>query len=105
MLILTTWKNRPLSPEQANRMMVIWGKFEAKAATDPSSERVCWYLHADGTGGMAVDRIVDHAAATQSMAEAMISMFEFLEFDTKIVLELDQAMTSVLAAMELVNGR
>jgi hypothetical protein len=38
MLICTSWKARPLSPEQANRMMQVWGKVEASTAENPNVE-------------------------------------------------------------------
>ena len=59
MLMCTAWKSRPLSPEQTDRMMATWGKIEADQAASASVERVCWFISADGAGGLAVNRVVD----------------------------------------------
>ncbi len=59
MLVCTTWKARPLSTEQVNRMMQIWGKLEEAQATNPSVERLCWYIFGDGSGGLTVLKAVD----------------------------------------------
>ena len=37
MHLITTWKTRPLSPEQFSRLMAVWGKLEERSATDPSA--------------------------------------------------------------------
>ena len=48
MILITTWKSRPLNPEQFNRLMNVWGKLEQKTAADSSTERICWYSYSDG---------------------------------------------------------
>ena len=63
MLMCTSWKSRPLSPEQTDRMMATWGKIEADQAADSSVERVCWFIAADGGGGFTVNRVLDADAA------------------------------------------
>jgi hypothetical protein len=104
MLVCTTWKARPLSREQANRMMTIWGKIEAATADNPASERLCWYITSDGSGGMLVSKFVDVEAAAASELEAAIALGEFLEFESKIVLDLETAMPAILKALEHVNS-
>ena len=104
MLVATTWKIRPLSPEQANRMMQTWGKLEAAMAENSSVERVCWYMYADGTGGVSVEKYVDIEAANAFGLEASLALGEFLEFESHIALDLDAAMPAILKAMDHVNG-
>jgi hypothetical protein len=99
MFVCTTWKARPLSPDQANRMMENWAKTEAKEAEDSSSERVCWFIAADGSGGLTVSKVADADAAAASMLEISLALGEFIELESKIVLDLDAAMPSITAGM------
>jgi len=104
MLVASTWKARPLSPDQANRMMQTWGKIEAKQAEDPSSERLCWYIATDGSSGGTVSKVSDPDAAAAFELETSLALGEFLEIDSKIVLDLDAAMPAILKGMEHING-
>ena len=104
MLVCSTWKARPLSPEQANRMMETWAKIEAAQAEDASSERVCWYINTDGSGGLTVSKVADADAAAAVELETSLALGEFLELESKIVLDLDSAMPAILKGMERVNG-
>jgi len=104
MLSLTTWKARPLTPEQGNRMMDTWGKIEAKQAENPNVERVCWFLAVDGSSGLTVTRALDVEAANAWNLEASLALTEFLEMETKTVLDLDSAMPAILKGMEYGNG-
>jgi len=104
MLIGTTWKQRPLSPEQTNRLMARWGKLEASIAESPSVERVCWYMTADGTAGITVDKVIDANAAAAFNLEVALALGEFLELDSRVVLDLESAMPAILKALEHING-
>ena len=104
MLMLTTWKSRPLTPEQAGRLMDTWGKVEAKQAENPNIERLCWYLAVDGTSGLTVIKSNDVDAANAWALEVSLGMGEFLEFETKTVLDMDSAMPAILRGMEYGNG-
>lgn len=99
MLVCTTWKGRPLSPEQSQRMMDTWAKTEAKEAEDSSTERLCWYIAADGSGGMTVVKVADADAAVALMLEVSLALGEFLELESRIVLDLDSAMPAITNAM------
>lgn len=103
MYVCTTWKARPLSPEQGQRMMEIWGKTEAREAENPSSERICWFINADGSGGMTVSKFVDAEAAIAAGLETSLALSEFIELDSRIVLDLDEAMPAILKGMEYAN--
>ena len=81
MLVCTTWKARPLTREQANRMMQVWGKLEAIAAENPSVERLCWYIFSDASGGVTVSRYTDPDAAAAIELSTTLALGEFLEFD------------------------
>ena len=104
MYLITTWKSRPLSPEQFNRLMVVWGKLEERAAADPSTERLCWYSYSDGSGGITVDEVSDVDAALALGLEQSLSLGEFIEFDTKIGLDLHAALPLIMKAQEHVAG-
>ena len=104
MLVQTTWKARPISPDQANRMMTIWGKLEAALAENPHLERVNFYICADGSGGTQVIRATDTDAAHQFALESSLALSEFLEFDSRIVLEMDTAMSAILKALEYASS-
>jgi hypothetical protein len=100
MLICTSWKARPLTREQADRLMAIWGKLEADLAENPAVERVCWFLDADGGGGFTVDRVADADAAVALNLEASLALGEFMEIETRPVLDLDAAMPAIMRGME-----
>jgi hypothetical protein len=104
MLMCTSWKSRPLSPEQTDRMMSIWGKIEADQAANASVERVCWFMNADGGGGFTVNRAVDPDAATALGLEFALSLGEFLEVDTRPVLDLNEAMPAITNALGRIKG-
>ena len=71
MILITTWKSRPLNPEQFNRLMNVWGKLEQKTAADSSTERICWYSYSDGTGGLTIDKVADVEAASGARTRAV----------------------------------
>ena len=85
-------------------MMDTWGKIEASMAENPAVERVCWYINADGSGGMTVAKALDPDAASAFELETGLALGEFLEFDSKIVLDLDAAMPAILKGVEYGNG-
>jgi len=95
MLVCTTWKARPLSPEQAKRMMDTWATTEARWDEDSSAERLGWYIAADGSGGVTISRVSDADAAAAMMLEVSLALEEFIEIDPKIVLDLDSAMPAI----------
>lgn len=98
-MVCTTWKARPLSPEQAQRMMEVWGKTEAREGETAASERLCWYIAADGSGGFTVSRVADADAAAAMMLEVSLALGEFIELDSRVVLDLESAMAPIQAAM------
>lgn len=104
MLLCTTWKNRPISPEATQRMMAVWGKIEADEAANPNTERLCWYIFSDGSGGFTVSRVKDDDATNALGLETTLALGEFLEFDTRPVHDLESAMPAIGAAIERMNG-
>lgn len=104
MLICTTWKSRPLTPEQSGRMMDIWGKIEADMAENPNTERVCWYLYGDGSGGFTVADVKDQETADTLGLETALALGEFLELDSRPVHDLETAMPAIMRAMERVTA-
>lgn len=103
MLVCTAWKARQLSPEQSKRMMETWAKTEAAQAENPSMERVCWFIFGDGSGGFTVNKVTDAEAAVAFGLELSLALGEFLEFDSKIVLDLDSAMPAIMKGMEHIS--
>ena len=104
MILITTWKTRPINPEQFNRLMNVWGKLEQKTATDPSTERIGWYSYSDGSGGVTIDKVSDVDAALALELEQSLSLGEFIELDTKIGMDLDTALPVIIKAQENANG-
>jgi hypothetical protein len=96
MLLGTTWKARPLSPEQTERMMAVWGKIEADMAANGLGERLCWFITADGGAGVTVTKMLDPDAATAFTLEISLALGEFIELDTRPVLDLESAMPAIL---------
>ena len=103
MFICTSWKSRPLSVEQSNRLMDVWGKIEADTASNPNLERVCWFMYGDGTGGFTVSKVHDVEAANAFGLEISLALGDFIELDSRIVLDLDTAMPAIVKAMERLN--
>jgi hypothetical protein len=104
MLLCTSWKSRPLTPEATNRMMAIWGKIEADMAASPDWERVSWYMYGDGSGGFTVAEVTDAEAAHRLGLETALSLGEFIELDTRLVHDLESAMPAIMAAVERMNA-
>ena len=104
MLIGSTWKARPLSREQTNRMMEVWGKIEADVAVNPAIERLCWFITADASGGVTVVRAVDSDAAAAYNLEIAVALSEFIEIDSRPVLDLESAMPAILAGIDRTTG-
>lgn len=105
MYIRTTWTARPLTPEQTNRMMAVWGKLEASLAANPTFERVCWFIDADGSGGVTIAKTTDADGAAALGLEQSLALGEFLVLDSKIVLDLDSAMPAILAGVGHMNAK
>ena len=103
MLICTSWKQRPLSTERANRMMAVWGKIEADTAENPNLERICWYMFGDGSGGFTVSKVHDVEAANAFGLEIALALGDFIDLDSRIVLDLDTAMPAIVKAIERLN--
>ena len=80
-------------------MMETWAKTEAKEAENSASERVCWFISVDGSSGMTVSKVADSDAAIQLMLEVSLALGEYIELDSRIVLDLDTAMPAITDAM------
>ena len=104
MLLCSTWKVRPMQPEAAQRMMAAWGKLEADMAEIPGFERVCWYSYNDGSGGFQVARVDDDDAVHRFGLESSLALGEFLEMETRPVMDLETAMPAISAAMERITS-
>lgn len=104
MLICTTWKARPLSPEQSTRMLEVWARAEARTEAAGGSTPLFWYLNADGSGGVTVIEVDDFEAAATAGLEASLALGEFLEIESKIVVDRDSAMPAILGAQTLIAG-
>ena len=104
MLMCTSWKSRPLSPEQTDRLMATWGKIEADQAADSSVERVCWFMAADGGGGFTVNRVLDADAANALGLEFALALGEFIDLETRPVLDLDEAMPAITKGVQRMKG-
>jgi hypothetical protein len=105
MLMLTTWKARPISPEQLTRMMGIWGQMEADMADAPGDfERLAWYQRADGTGGLTIGRSSDPGGTAASFFKYFVLLGEFLEFEMTPLLDMEQVMSAFGDAMALLEG-
>jgi len=100
MYVYTSWKSRPFTNEQSDRFMGIWGKIETDLAAIPSLERICWFLFADGSGGFQVVKTNDVDAANAFSLEVSLALGEFLEFESKVLLDLEAAMPAILKAFE-----
>jgi hypothetical protein len=83
--------------------MEIWGKIEADTAENASVERVCWYMFGDGSGGFTVNKVNDTDAANTFGLEVSLALGDFIDLDSKIVLDLDSAMPAITKAVARLN--
>jgi hypothetical protein len=104
MLYLTTFRPRPMTPEQFQRMLVVWTKIEADVAARTDLERRFLYFDVSGSSGVEVSELSDPDAALPFVYEAHVALSEFIDFETRPVLELEEAMPAVLAAAERAQG-
>lgn len=103
MLVCTTWKSRPLLPDQTNRMMEAWAKTQAREAESAEAEQLCWYISADGRSGVTVSRVSDTDAGAALLLETCLALGEFIEIESKVVLDLESALAPINAAVAYVN--
>jgi 3-oxoacyl-[acyl-carrier-protein] synthase III len=103
MLTCTTWKARAITPEQSSRMMDVWGKLEAATEENSAIERICWFIFADGSGGVTVERTDDPETAIAFGLETSLALGEFLELDSRVCLDLDSAMPAIIASMDRIG--
>jgi hypothetical protein len=87
-----------------DRMMTVWGKIEADEAANPNSERLCWFIYGDGSGGFTVSRFTDPVAATAMGLEMTLALGEYLEMDVRPVLDLEAALPAITAAVGRMHG-
>ena len=99
MMMLTTWKNRPLSPEQSKRMMTVWGAQLERYTKDPAWKEPFFCMYADGSGGASLADAPDTDTASQRALQLCLELSEFLEIETKVVLTQEQAVPAILASM------
>ena len=104
MLIMTTWKTRPNTPDAAKRMMAIWGQQLERNAKDPAWKELWFYLHTDGSGGASLAEVPDTGVAGQRAMQMCMELGEFLEIDMKPVLTQEQAMPAIIAAQATIAG-
>ncbi len=95
MLVCTTWKSRPLSPDQSRRLMGVWAKTEAREAQQVAAERLCWYITTDGSAAFTGSKVSDAEAAAKLQLEVSIALGEFLELESKIVLGVETGMAPI----------
>jgi hypothetical protein len=100
MLYLTTFRPRPRTPEQIERMLAVWSKLEADVAARTDLERRFLYFDVSGSSGVEVAEVSDPDTALPFVYEAHVALSEFIDFETRPVLELDDAMPAILAAAE-----
>ena len=84
--------------------MQIWGKMEADMAENTAVERLCFYLNADGSGGVTVEEFRDTDAANAFSLETSLALGEFMEMESKVVLDLEAAMPALLKAVDRINA-
>lgn len=80
-------------------MMEVWAKTEAKESENASIERLGWYIAADGSCGFALARVSDPDAAAGQMLEISLALGEFIDLESRVVLDMDSAMGPITDAM------
>jgi hypothetical protein len=91
MLLITTYKTvGSRSPDAAKALMTRFGEVGATPG------EVAHYVFADGSGGV----VIADADDAKVLHDAALAYTEWLEFDTSIVLKLEDALPGILAALE-----
>ena len=91
MLVITTYKTvGTRSPEAAKALMKRFGEVGATPG------EVAHYVFADGSGGVVIAESDD----AKVLHNAALAYTEWLEFDSQIILKLEDALPGILAALE-----
>lgn len=99
MIIMTTWKTRPLAPAQVEQMLGVWGAIEADLAQRDDIERIATCFNTAGTSGVMVSRVKNPDSAALFSFEGHLAMAEFIEIESYQVVELDEAMPAIVGAL------
>jgi hypothetical protein len=97
MLMLTQWTTRPLSQDQQQRLLTIWGTIAAEMEADPAITRICHFQLADGSGGLSVH---DTAPADAALYARFVALHEFLDIRVSPIITLDEAMAGLAIRAE-----
>ena len=91
MLLVTTYKTvGSRTQDAAKDLMKRFGEIGATPG------EVAHYVFADGSGGIVIAETDD----AKVVHDAALAYAEWLEFDTKIVLKLDDALPGIMAALQ-----
>ena len=104
MLVMHSWKVRPLDKAQVDRMMEIWGKIEGELAERTDIERKCWYTTLDGKRGLNVLEISDPESAGAYLLELNVALGEFMEAEICQVADLDTAVGAIANGLARIRG-
>jgi hypothetical protein len=99
MLILTTWKTHPLSPEKLTRMVPIWGAQVEQHAKNPAWTELFNCTLIDGSGGFTLAEAADQDAANLRGLQIALELREFMEIGMKPVFRIEDALPAVMAAV------
>ena len=90
MIFMTRYKVRPfLSKDEQRKLMDVFGKVGAPAGT------TAHYVAADGSHGVAILEADDAEAAYANLQ----NYTEWIEYDTKAMLTIEQALPHIMAAL------
>ena len=91
MLFITTYKfSGTQTPEAASELMKRFGE------VGPSPGEIAHYVFADGTGGVVVNETDD----PKQIHSTALAYAQWLDFDTKVVLSIDDAVPGILEALQ-----
>ena len=90
MIFMTTYKVRPfLSKDEQRKLMGVFGRVGVPAGT------TAHYVAADGSHGVAILEADDAEAAYANLQ----NYTEWIEYDTKVMLTIEQALPHITAAL------
>ena len=91
MLFVTTYKiTGSRSQEAANALMKRFGE------QGKSPGEIAHYVYADGSGGV----VVSENESSQELHRTALAYAEWLDFDSKVVLTIDDALPGILEALQ-----
>ena len=105
MYLKTEWKARGGTTEQTTRMFSLFQTITEERDQIKGVKQFCWFQSLNGQEGFEVLEVDANSIleVTQFVLYDALSLTEFFEFKTDIVLSLDESLPPILRGLESLN--